>query len=265
MRALTLVLALIGTPGLTHEFWIEPGDYTVSAQTMITGDLVNGEDFGGGRQPYLTQRFVRFQMVNNGNVALVEGRNGDNPAVNVAPMGDGLHVFSYQSTWATVDYESWEKFQKFVDHKDLGDMRAKHTARGLPDAGFDEVYSRHVKTLVGVGSGAGADFRTGLETEIVALTNPYTDDVSNGMTFELYYRNEKRANARFEVFEKAPDGAVDVAFYETDGSGRVTVPVKSGHTYMADAVVIREPSAALATNTGAVWETLWANMTWAVP
>ena len=51
----------------------------------------------------------------------------------------------------------------------------------------------------------------------------------------------------------------------TDSEGRVTVPVKSGHRYMLDAVVLREPSANLAEATGAVWESLWANLTFEVP
>lgn len=265
MRALFLILGLLGTPALAHEFWIEPSDYTIDAQTMIRGDLVNGQDFAGGRQPYLTQRFVRFQMFALGRAGNVPGRNGDNPALSVAPAGDGLHVIAYQSRPASLDYESWEKFQNFIDHKDFGDVRSQHDARGLPESGFKEIYTRYSKSLVGVGSGAGSDQRTGLETEIVALTNPYTDNLSGGMQFQLFYGNAPRANARFEVFEKSPSGSVSVTFYQTDGNGRVTVPVKSGYSYMADAVVLREPSAALASSSGAAYETLWANMTWAVP
>lgn len=265
MRLLALLLTLTAAPAMAHEFWIEPADYTVDPETMIVGDLVNGQDFAGTRLPYLTNRFVSFQAFSQGKIADVPGRNGDSPALGMAPLADGLHVLSYQSTPATLDYESWDKFQTFVDHKKFGDVRRQHDARGLPESGFTEVYTRFSKTLVGVGSAAGADGSTGLDTEIVALTNPYTDDLSDGMTFQLFYRGAPRVNAPFEVFEKAADNTVAVTFYETDDQGRVTVPVKSGYSYMADAVVLREPTAAMAAETGAVWETLWANMTWAVP
>ncbi len=67
-----------------------------------------------------------------------------------------------------------------------------------------EAYSRYSKTLIGVGKSAGADRRTGLETEIVALTNPYTDDLSRGMRVQLFYRSEVRPNAQIAVFFKAP-------------------------------------------------------------
>ncbi len=265
MRLFTLLFALCAAPAAAHEFWIEPGAYVVGAEDQIIGDLVNGEDFSGGKQPYLSQRFVKFQTFAQGRLADVPGRNGDSPGLQMDPIAEGLHIFSYQSTPATLDYESWEKFQRFVDHKKFGDIRPQHDARGLPETGFTEVYTRFSKTLVGVGNAAGADGFTGLETEIVALTNPYTDDLSSGMTFQLFYNKAPRANAAFEVFEKAADDTVTITFYETDANGRVTVPVKSGYSYMADAVILREPAEGLANDTGAVWETLWANMTWAVP
>lgn len=265
MRLLTLLFAIVAGPAIAHEFWIEPRDYIVEAETKIVGDLVNGQDFSGGKQPYLSQRFVKFQTFAQGRLADVPGRNGDSPALQMDPIGEGLHIFSYQSTPATLDYETWEKFQTFIDHKKFGDIRPQHDARGLPESGFTEVYTRFSKTLVGVGNAAGADGFTGLETEIVALTNPYTDDLSTGMTFQLFYNREPRANAAFEVFEKAPDYSVTISFYETDANGRVTIPVKSGHSYMADAVVLREPTEKLASDTGAAWETLWANITWGVP
>jgi hypothetical protein len=45
--------------------------------------------------------------------------------------------------------------------------------------------------------------------------------------------------------------------------GVVVVPVTPGHVYQADAVVLREPEGE--SNAGAAWESLWANLTWAVP
>ena len=265
MRTFAFALTLLATPINAHEFWLEPQDYQVAVDQGIVAEIVNGQDFSGPKLSYLPQRFQHFALFYDGKTAKVPGRVGDTPAVQVDPVGDGLHVFAYQSRPSVVNYENWEKFQKFVDHKDLGDVRTLHDARGLAGEDFGEVYTRYSKSLVGVGSGAGSDRRVGLETEIVALTNPYTDDVSDGMRFALYYGNELRANVRFEVFDKAPDGTVTQTFYVTDSAGVATVPVQSGYSYMADAVVLREPSETRSTDTGTVWETLWANMTWAVP
>ena len=52
---------------------------------------------------------------------------------------------------------------------------------------------------------------------------------------------------------------------QTDGEGIATIPVKSEHSYMLDAVVLREPTVQLAADTDAAWETLWANLTFMAP
>ena len=265
MRRLALVLSLLALPVSAHELWIEPQEFQVAEGGKIVADIINGQDFAGTKLAYIPQRFAHFLVFRNGQPSQVTGRVGDQPAMDIGALGDGLHVAVYQARNATVDYETWEKFQKFVDHKGFGDVLSRHRARGLPEAGFDEVYSRYSKSLIGVGSGAGADSRTGLTTELVALTNPYTDNLSGGMRLQLFYNNDVRANTQVEVFAKSPTGQMTQAFYTTNGQGIATIPVQAGHIYMADAVVLREPTAQLAADTGAVWETLWANMTWAVP
>ena len=111
----------------------------------------------------------------------------------------------------------------------------------------------------------GSDRRVGLETELVALTNPYTDDLSDGMRVQLYYRENVRANEQVEVFEKDPRSGVVVTTYRTNDQGIARFPVKPGYRYMVDAVVLRVPSQSLQADTGTVWETLWANLTFAVP
>ena len=265
MRVLALIFSLISAPVVAHEFWIEPTAYQVDADTNLEANIVNGQEFSGGKQAYLPQRFVNFVLFAGDQSARVEGRPGDMPALQQAPVAEGLNIAAYQANNAIVDYENWEKFQGFVDHKDFGDVLSRHQARGLELNGFKEVYSRHAKTLIGVGNSEGADRRVGLETEIVALTNPYTDDLSNGFQVQVYYRNGLRPDTQVEVFEKAPNTPVSISLYRTNSEGIATFPVKPGYAYMVDAVVLRPPSEALAERTGAVWETLWANLTFGVP
>lgn len=265
MRIFALVFSLIAAPVGAHEFWIEPLEYQVDVETTLEANIVNGEEFAGVKLSYLPQRFVNFVLFSGDDSARVDGRPGDIPALQQEPVSEGLNIAAYQAINATVDYENWEKFQKFVDHKDFGDVLSLHEARGLSLNGFKEVYSRHAKTLFGVGNSAGADRRVGLETEIVALDNPYTDDLSAGFSVQVYYRNDLRPDTQVEVFEKAPNGTVAIGLYRTNADGIATFPVRAGHRYMVDAVVLREPSAPLAERTGAAWETLWANLTFAVP
>ena len=265
MRLLAFILALAAAPAVAHELWLEPMDYQIPAEGKLEADIVNGQNFAGTRLPYLPQRFESFMLYAGDDAAPVDGRPGDRPALSQAPTGEGLNIAAYQANNATVNYETLEKFESFVDHKNLGDAIAQHRARGLSEENFGEVYSRYSKALFAEGNGAGSDRRVGLETELVALTNPYTDDLAGGMRVQLYYQENVRANEQVEVFEKDADGSVVVTTYRTDDQGIARFPVKPGYRYMVDAVVLRVPSQSLQADTGTVWETLWANLTFAVP
>jgi len=265
MRKFALLVALLAGPVSAHEFWLEPTVYQVPTDGRLTANIVNGQNFEGVILPFVPQRFTHFKEFANDKTVDVTGRTGDIPALNTAPLADGLNVIAYQARYATVDYANWEKFAKFAKHKDLGDLLERHQERGLPLENFKEIYARFSKTLIGVGNGAGSDRRVGLETEIVALTNPYVDDLSDGMQVQLFYKADVRANSQIEIFEKSPDDTVTIFYVRTNAQGIAAIPVKSGYRYMADAVVLREPSARIAGDSGAVYETLWANLTFQAP
>lgn len=269
MRITTLVVALSAltiAPAVTsaHELWLEPLAYQVELGGQLQAQIKNGEDFAGTTLPYIDRRFRHFISFVDGSGIKVTGRNGDIPAMDMAASRDGLNVLAYQSTPSTITYANWEKFQKFVDHKDFGDVRREHDARGLPDADFTETYIRFSKSLIGVGASTGADLRVGLETELVALTNPYTEDLTDGFQVQLFYGSDVRANEQIEVFAKAPDDTVTVSYVRTNADGIATVPVESGVAYQLDAVVLR-PATGAAAESGSVYETLWANMTFMAP
>ncbi|MEM9999502.1 MAG: enolase C-terminal domain-like protein, partial [Pseudomonadota bacterium] len=182
----------------------------------------------------------------------------------------GLAVYAYETDVSTVRYREFEKFKSFVEHKDFGGALDAHAERGLSTDNFVETYSRHVKSLVAIGSGRGADLEIGLATEIIALDNPYTDDLSNGMRVQVNYRGEPRPDVQVEIY-KRPAGEgnlssnVTVDTVRTDETGMAVIPIVAGHDYMLDAVVLREPPAERAAINEAVWDTLWANLTFSVP
>ena len=268
MRMFALVTALAFATSAqiasAHELWIEPLEYQVQQGGQLQAFIKNGQNFDGTTLPYIDRRFRHFIVYADGRGERVTGRNGDVPSMNMEASREGLNVVGYQSTPAVISYANWEKFQTFIDHKDFGDVRSEHDARGLPDSGFSESYVRYSKSLIGVGSGAGSDLRIGLETELVALTNPYTDDLSDGFKVQLFYGQDVRANEQIEVFAKAPDETVKITLVRTDNQGIATVPVVSGTAYQLDAVVLK-PAEGQAAADGAVYETLWANLTFQAP
>lgn len=265
MRALALFLALLSSPLAAHEYWLEPLAYTVGPDGRLQAELVNGQNFEGTRFPFYQGSFTHFELASSDDATAVENRPGARPALDMAPLDEGLHVVTYVSTVSRLTYDEFAAFLRFAEHKDFPTAEADHRRRGLPETGFGEAYTRYAKTLIGVGSAAGADSNTGMETEIVALANPYTDALNGTVPVQVFYQGAPRADAQVELFEKAGDGTVAITYHRTDADGIATLPVRPGHSYLVDSVVLRQPDAALAEDKNVVWETLWAALTFAVP
>ncbi|PHP29065.1 DUF4198 domain-containing protein [Limimaricola cinnabarinus] len=265
MRVMTVCLALLSTPVAAHEFWIEPLEWQIAADDMVRAELVNGDRFEGIRYAFLPQRFESFTLHANGAQRPVEGRLGARPALEMPAPAEGLLVAAYVSEPSVLTYDDRAVFDRFVDHKDLGAVAEDHAARGLPEVGFKEAFTRYSKALIGVGDAEGSDTRLGLATELVALDNPYTGALAEGLRVRLFMGDAPRAKAQVELFARDAEGAVELTLHRTDAEGVAVLPVEAGHDYLASAVVLREPSATLAEETGAVWESLWAALSFAVP
>lgn len=251
-------------PAASHEVWLEPEAYVVEPGAAVTAALRNGERFKGIDLIYNPRDFRRFDWRSGAGTEPVQGRMGDRPAATVESVPEGLLTLIYQSGIDTLTYTRWKKFVAFAEHKDLGWALEAHARLGLPTDRFVEAYARYVKALIGVGSSTGTDTPTGLETEIVALANPYTETLRE-MPVRVLYKGMARVDAQVEVFEKTGDGSVEITLYRTDSDGVAIFPVAPGASYLVDAVVLREPSDALAAGRGVVWETLWAALTFGVP
>ena len=262
-----IICALLAAPiASAHEFWIEPPEFQAEKDVPLMADLKNGELFKGTRQSFFEDRNTRFEVIMGDQITPVTGRMGDRPAIQLlAPEKDGLMIIAHEAAPSTITYKEWPKFMKFVAHKDFKETEAIHTARGWAKEGFKETYTRHSKSLIAVGDGAGSDRRLGLVTELVALENPYAADFDGTMDVALYYNGAPRADAQIEVYERDAEDNVAVTITRTDAQGRASVPLVAGMDYMLDAVVLRPVEGATTAEAGPVWETLWATLTFAVP
>ncbi|MCB1342294.1 MAG: DUF4198 domain-containing protein [Pseudooceanicola sp.] len=259
-------LALLAGPAPAHEFWLEPQQFQVESGEQLNADLRNGQQFKGLALAYFKTQTARFEMIRGDSVTDVGNRMGDVPAMAVKAPEDGLLVILHQTMPSTLKYTKWETFEGFTTHKDFVSAQQQHRDRGLPAAMFTETYTRYAKALVAVGDGKGADRDTGMETEFVALTNPYTDDLSQGMKVRLTHDGQPRKDAQVEIFDRDKDKSVTVTTQRTDAKGEATIPVTPGHTYLLDAVILRPVNEGAAFDEDLpVWESLWAALTFAVP
>ena len=267
LKSLAICLPALLAPvaALGHEFWIEPQEFQPPNGASVIADFRNGEEFKGPSQSYISQRSRRLDGALGDDITAINPRMGDRPAISIAPEGEGLLVLIHATADSIITYREIEKFEAFVRHKDAVHALEAQVEEVWPADGLREAYSRYAKSLVALGDGAGSDREFGLLTELVALENPYSGDVSDGLDVALFYAGQPRSSAQIEVFERAPDTSVKVSLVQTDDLGRATIPVRPGHVYMLDAVVLRRPTAELAAERNVLWESLWANLTFLVP
>lgn len=265
MRAALLVWCLAASGVAAHEFWIDPARHMLDPGDRLTANLRVGEMFTGSAYPYFVDNFLRFEAGPVGALSPVPGRTGDLPALSVAADAPGLWLVVYEPTPRWVTYAAWDRFVLFTDTHGFDWAQAAHRARGLPDAGFREMYDRHAKALVAVGDASGgADRRLGLAAEIVAETNPYALSGGGAVVLRMYHDGAPRAGGQLDLFLRTADGTVTRTVHHADDAGRVAVDVAAGTDVMASfttlAPVPGDPAAR-----EAVWHSRWASISFAVP
>lgn len=271
MNRLTLWLAVpafwTAFGASAHEVWIEPLNWQAAPSGAVQAHIRNGEYFDGFDLTWNDRQTVRAEAWVQDDMSAIEGRLGDRPALATQAAQEGLLALLYQSGYRTIVYDDFEKFTAFVTEKGHApSVLEQHAARKLPETPVTEAYARFAKSLLAVGNGAGSDSLRGMELELVALTNPYVTGDTAAMAVRLFYRGAPLAGNKVTVFERAEDMSVTEIFLTTDADGRASFDVRPGMTYLVDSVVIREPSRALLAETpGAVWESLWASLTFRLP
>ena len=246
-----------------HEFWIEPVNWQVEPGSLIEAHIRTGQEMVGSALPYLPSGTRRFEVLTPNGIVKAGGKIGDRPVLKGTANDPGLYVVIYQTKPEVLKYNDFETFEDFVQHKDLSGALENHRERSLPSAGFVENFSRFAKSLIAVGEGKGSDRTFGLLIEFTALKNPYTADTSEELEFLLTYRGAPRPDAQVEIFERDPEGSVSIQTVRTTENGIAGFKAKPGHDYMLDSVVLRPRKARKEGD--AVWESLWANLTFSVP
>jgi hypothetical protein len=256
-----LLAATFGVPEqcLAHEFWIEPAASILKDGERLTADLKVGLDFRGASFPYLQDRFVRFSLLNRSQRYAVVGEDGDIPAINLPHGAPGLDVIAYHSTPDRLTYDDWKIFVAYAEDEGLTDLLRRHAARGLPQRGFVELYTRCAKSLVQVGpvTNDDKDLATGMPFELVAQANPYAE-AADTLVVKLYWQGVPQSGKQVSLF--VDDGHVSKRKFTTDRDGNISVPLAGGGRFMLNAVEMQETE-----KDGASWQSHWASLTFQLP
>lgn len=254
--ALATALTFCASSLAAHEFWVEPLAFQVPVGEEIQLDLRVGQMLQGRSYPYLSHKFARFEVEDTAGVRVLTGNEGDIPALSYPSDVQGLHVITYHARPERLSYDSFDDFAEFVTEEGLADFIALHRARGLPETGFSEGYSRNAKALVQVGPPVEGqtDRVAGLPFELIALDNPYA--ASGRLAVGLLWQGEAVADAQVTLFRRSASGEVTRETFRTGPDGVASVPFTASGTYLLSAVHMEERPA----ESGEVWHSTWASL-----
>ncbi len=248
-----------------HELWIDTTDFKVEKDTVINLNLRNGESFDGFSLGYFDRSVEKLYWRQNGKQFDNTSRQGDIPALKIAPNENGLVSVVYVSKPSIIKYKEFKKFENFAIEKNSQSAIDLHLSSGFPQENFSEIYTRYSKALLGVGGAKGSDKANNLELELVALQNPYTDDISSGIEILTLYEGKPQAFTILNVFERSnTDFHVNSFVVKTDEKGVATVKVENDNAYLIDNVILRPANDKLLKDKGIIWESLWAALTFGV-
>lgn len=269
-----ILMAQAGNAG-AHEFWLYPHAWLLEKDQELRVDLRVGTEFNGYQKIYLPDHIRRFDLTGPNSQTPFKGRLGDRPAGKIIPKEEGLQIIAHVTGFSSLTYETLDKFQAFASEKGYPDAVFMHRARRLAEQNFSEDYRRFAKSLVAVNTAAGQDRVLGLEVEITALQNPF---VMQGDLLELRLDRGGRpwSNVQVTVLARSlepepgtttkttPGTTVSTTRYRTDEDGRIKIRTALGHEYLVDAVSL-DPIDPQESNSGAVWLSRWASLTFARP
>ncbi len=257
---------------LAHEMWLEPVQFEISKGDKLFAHEKVGQVFKGNEYVYLDSNYATLNYTINDVTHSLSPRLGSLPVIQMIIDEEGLLILSAITSPSKLTYKDQKTFTKFLQAESLQWVSNAHKERGLPETGFTEVYRRFPKSLVKVGKGLGHDKYLGLPLEWVALSNPYqeSDEIKLQLLWQgKPYAGVKKVNVFNKFQHKTSDGTLENKVtqtkYATDEHGILTLPLKSNSLYLVSAVKMIEPDPNTRHKYNAVWESLWASMTFEVP
>lgn len=261
-----MILLTFSSYSKAHEMWFQPIHYALKLGDTILANETVGQNFKGNKYAYLDSSFEYLNITVGDQTRKVNSRLGDLPAIQEKTTQAGLHIITAESTPSELIYETTKKFAKFLNADGLHWVFAEHKIRGLPDSGFKEIYRRNPKTLIKVGHGEGNDKAFGMSLEWVVENNPYT--TKGKIKAQLLWQGKPASNIHVNVFNKpentSPKSDLIKTSHTTDSEGKVEIPRAAGGLFLINSVKMIQPDKKTAQETGAVWESIWASLSYEI-
>jgi uncharacterized GH25 family protein len=247
-KALVYLSLLVVLPAAAHDFWVQPQEYWLPPGIVTPITLQVGHGPYRQRSPIPAYRIKRFSAINTQGAA-VDLLNRLHPG---DPLDDGSLVFSEPGTYMVVletDNRAQShlpaiRFNDYLRVEGLTPALAERQRLQRMDTDGSEIYSRHTKTLIQVGTN-GTDMSSrwvtqplGLPLEIVPEINPYAQPKPTALPVHVLYQGRALPGALVKLTELAHDAA-PFETHLTDSTGRAQFTLPSEGTWLLNVIWTR--------------------------
>lgn len=254
------VVSVFAAGALAHDFWIEPSAFRAQPGDSVKFSLRVGDVFPGDAVPRNSSKIERFIAVGPSGEHPVTGRDGIDPAGQFKPTEDGLWIVGYRSRPSSVALGA-EKFEGYLREKGLEHVIDARAAAGQSKDDASEIFSRCAKTLVRVGPGSeGADRSMGLRCEIVADGDPTAMKPGDTLRLRVLYEGQPAPGLLVTVLNTTGEASNAIEPVRTNAEGRAEIGINRPGLWIVNCVHMGRAPA----ESGAMWESLWASLTFDV-
>lgn len=258
------VLAMCAAPAAAHEFWLQPGAYSVAPGKRVAVAIRVGERFAGEPVARKTARIERFEVIptRSGGKSvtplLVAGREGAEPAGSFTPQAPGLHTVVFRSNHAQITLEP-AKFDDYIKDKGQDAILAERAKRrNSAAAPVREIYSRCAKSLINVrGTVSGAapqDEPAGLTLEIIADFDPTAAREDAASRFLVLFEGKPLSNSLVTAYCRDP---ARESRGRTDANGVVVLSIDARGPWLVECMHMRPTPG----RNDADYESIWSSLT----
>jgi uncharacterized GH25 family protein len=225
----TIGLVAIAEQVSAHEMFLKPQDFVLDANSDQVVRLINGT-FDKSENSIKRERMANVSIVANGQTANPPAESwydDENSSYLKFRAGDeGTYVIGV-STRPNMITMTPEDFKAYLAHEGVLDTLAEfEKSNTLTEV--RERYSKHVRSIVQVGSKRTSDYEASLRypVEIVLDQNPYELKFGSEVSFRVLFRGKPVSNqlarASYEGFHghDASGGHINSYALRTDADGR---------------------------------------------
>ena len=245
-KTLGILILLCCRPAPCHDFWVQPGEYWLPPGVATPVTLQVGHGPYRQRSPIPAYRITRFSAIGPGGLPLDlrERLHPGDPLEDASLMfpATGIYVVVLETDNRAQSHLPAIRFNDYLQVEGLTPALQERQRLHRMDRDGSEIYSRHTKAIVRVGTAPGAVALSawvtqplGLPLEIVPEVNPYANPKPTALPVRVLYQGRPLPGALVKLTALEHD-AQPFETQRTDSAGHATFSLPVQGTWLLNVI-----------------------------